>query len=119
MDEDEILVVQETEYTGAGEHPWAQLNFAAENGIVIKRGDPSEEVPGKNIIIPEYPSQIQVKEVPLESLRRSYIRNAIADLPTRTVSQTDLNFLVDETRGSQEFVEETLMESGICVSQNS
>lgn len=116
MDEDAILVVQETEYTGAGKHPWAQLNFAAENGILIKRGAPSEEVPGKNIIIPEHPRQIQVKEVPLDNIRRSYIRNAMANLQTKTVSQTDLNFLVDETKGNQESVKEILAESGICIS---
>lgn len=115
MDEDAILLVQETEYTSAGKHPWAQLNFAAENGIVIKRGAPSEEVPGKNIIIPEHPRQIQVKEVPLESLRRSYIRNAIANFPTKTVSQTDLNFLVAETKSSQEFVQRILAELGVSV----
>jgi len=116
MDEDAILVVQETEYTGAGKHPWAQLNFAAENGILIKRGDPSEEVPGKNIIIPEHPRQIQVKEASLDNIRRSYIRNAMANLQTKTVSQTDLNFLVDETKSNQKFVEEILAESGICIS---
>ncbi len=28
MDEDQIIVVQETEYTGAGKHPMPQLSFA-------------------------------------------------------------------------------------------
>ena len=116
MDENAILVVQETEYTGAGKHPWAQLNFAAENGIAIKRGNPSEEVPGKNIIIPEHPSQIQVNEISLENIRQSYLRNAIANLTTKTVTETDLNYLVSETKRSREFVENILVESGISKS---
>ena len=113
MDENAILVIQETEYTGAGKHPWAQLNFAAENGIATKRGNPSEEVPGKNIIIAEHPSQIQVNEISLENIRQSYLRNAIANLTTKTVTETDLNYLVSETKRSREFVENILVESGI------
>ena len=36
MDEDQIIVVQETEYTGAGKHIQPQLSFARQNGIEIK-----------------------------------------------------------------------------------
>jgi len=115
MDRDEILVVQ-TEYTGAGKHPWAQLNFAAENGIDIRYGDPKEEVAGKSIIIPEHPRQIQVSEVPLENLQRSYLRSALAKLPSKTVTETDLDYLVDETKSSREFVEKILVDSGISIS---
>jgi len=110
MDEDEILVVQETEYTGAGKHPWAQLNFATENGIVIKCGDPRDEVPGKNIIIPEHPRQIQVNEVSLESIRQSYLRKAMANLTAKTTTETDLNYLVSETKSSRGFVEKCIGE---------
>ncbi len=116
MDEDEILVVQETEYTGAGKHPWAQLNFAAENGIEIKRGDPKEESAGKNIIIPEHPSQVQVKDMSMADLRCSYLRNAIAKLPGKTVTEIELDFLVADTRSSRQFVENILAESGITIS---
>ena len=115
MDEDDILVVQETEYTGAGKHPWAQLNFAAENGIDIKYGDPKEEVPGKNIVIPEHPRQIKVNEVSLENLRRSYLRNAIANLPNKAVTEVELDYLVAETKSSRQFVEKFLTESGISI----
>lgn len=115
MDEDDILVVQETEYTGAGKHPWAQLNFAAENGIEIKYGDPKEEVPGKNIIIPEHPRQIKVSEVSLKNLRRSYLRNVIANLLNKTVTEVELDYLVTETKSSRQFVEKFLTESGISI----
>jgi hypothetical protein len=116
MDDDAIVVVQETEYTGAGKHPWAQINFAAENGIVIKRGDPDEEVPGESIVIPEHPRQIRANEVSLEGLRRSYLRNALANITTKTVTQTDLDYLVGETKSSREFVERVLAESDFSIS---
>jgi len=115
MDENAILVVQETEYTGAGKHPWTQLSFAAENGIDIKYGDPKEEVAGKNIIIPEHSRYIQVNEVPMEKVRGSYLRNAIDKLPSKTVTEIDLDYLVDETKSSREFVEKILVESGISI----
>jgi cysteine synthase len=115
MDKDEIIVVQETEYTGAGKHPWAQLNFAAENGIEIKFGDPKEEVAGKNIVIPEHPGQIRVNEVSLDNLRRSYLRNAVANLPDKTVTELELDYLVAETKSSRQFVEKFLAESGINI----
>ncbi|MBR5489565.1 MAG: PLP-dependent lyase/thiolase, partial [Firmicutes bacterium] len=40
LPEDAILVVTETEYTGAGKHIQPQLDFARENGIEIVFGDP-------------------------------------------------------------------------------
>ena len=47
--EDEIIVVQESEYTGAGKHHQAQLSFARENGIDIFFGNPREEILELNI----------------------------------------------------------------------
>ena len=43
MPADAILVVQETEYTGAGKHPIAQLALARQMGIEIVRGDPCDD----------------------------------------------------------------------------
>ncbi len=37
MNEDEIIVVNETEYTGAGKLPSAQLTFAKQNNIEVKK----------------------------------------------------------------------------------
>lgn len=115
MDEDDILVVQETEYTGAGKHPWAQLNFAAENGIDIKYGDPQDEIPGENIVIPEHPRQIRASELPLENMQRSYLRNAVARLPGKTATELELDYLASETRASHQFIEEFLAEAGINI----
>lgn len=47
LDQDKMIVVQETEYTGAGKHIQPQLSFARDNGIELKFGDPKDEVPGK------------------------------------------------------------------------
>ena len=58
MDEDQIIVVQETEYTGAGKHHNSQLSFARQMGIEVRRGDPTEGVNGKSIVIPEHLIQV-------------------------------------------------------------
>lgn len=113
MDEDEIIVVQETEYTGAGKHINPQLTFARENGIDILIGDPMDEVPGKNIIFPKDPSYIQLTELDLDRTRRSYIRNAAAHVGAQKANEEDLDFLVQDTKSSMEFVKEVLKELGI------
>src|SRR5450756_676065 len=69
------VVVQETEYTGAGKHHWAQLNFAREMGVEVRAGDPADNVPGRLIVIPERPEQIRAKDFDLAKMRRSYVRN--------------------------------------------
>jgi len=115
MDKNDILVVNETEYTGAGKHPWSQLNFAAENGIDIKCGNPEKEVPGKDIILPKHPYQIKVNEIPLENLCRSYLKHAITNLPDRTVTEVELNYLVNETKSSKQFIVKYLAELGISI----
>ncbi|SJZ76946.1 2-amino-4-oxopentanoate thiolase subunit OrtB [Selenihalanaerobacter shriftii] len=104
MDEDQILVVQETEYTGAGKHPTAQLTFARENGIEIKRGNPREEVPGESVVIPEGPEQIQVEDLDLAKLKRSYIKNAVQRNEITTVTKEDIEFLIEETNTDKNFV---------------
>jgi cysteine synthase len=52
MKDDEIIVVQETEYTGAGKHLQPQIEFAKRNKVKIKFGNPLDEKPGKNIVFP-------------------------------------------------------------------
>ena len=109
LDADAIVVVQETEYTGAGKHPIAQLNLAKQLGIEIRRGDPRENVPGGRIVIPEHPSQIEAVEMDLDRIRRSYLRNACewAGADAR-LTEPDLAFLAAETRASRDYVEETI-----------
>ncbi len=104
MNEDQLVVVQETEYTGAGKHPLAQLTFARQNGVEVRRGDPRGNAPGRTIVIPEGPHQLTVTEIPLEELRSSYIRNAIRASGMKAIDREDLAFLVEETRAGEPFV---------------
>jgi len=111
LDQDQIVVVQETEYTGAGKHPIAQLNLARRMGVAVTRGDPRDNRPGARIVIPEHPAQLRVVDVDLAKVRRSYLRNAIATLPEHAVlGDMDIAFLAAETRSGRAFVEETIDE---------
>ena len=99
MDRDQTIVVQETEYTGAGKHVTAQLTFARENGVEIRRGDPKDQVPGKNIVIPAHPSMIRARDLSLDDLRVSYLHNALKNRPaTATVelSAVETKYLSEE-----------------------
>jgi hypothetical protein len=109
LDEDRIVVVQETEYTGAGKHPLAQLNLARRMGIEVRRGDPRDNRPGRQIVLPEHPAQIAVAEVDLDHVRRSYLRHALASLPAgATLDEVDLEYLAAETRTSRTYVQENI-----------
>ncbi len=104
LPDDHILVVQETEYTGAGKHVQAQLSFARENGIEILRGDPAGEIPGTNIVLPQHPGQIEAADVDLDRLRRSYIRKALQASGIENPSVSDIQFLADDTQTTPGFV---------------
>ena len=95
--EDEIILVQETEYTGAGKMSQPQLAFAKENQIAIKFGNPREEIPGQNIILPKDPSLIDVVDLDLAKLRLSLIKNALKSA-TKALSEADYLYLALETR---------------------
>lgn len=110
LDEDKIIVAQETEYTGAGKHIQPQLTFAKENGIEIVIGDPKDEIPGENIVLPEDPSYIKTKDIDLNKIKRSYIRNCIKNTKVNSVTSEDIEFLVKDTKSSEEFVKKVLDE---------
>jgi cysteine synthase len=110
MDEDQIVVVQETEYTGAGKHPNAQLTLAKKMGVEVRRGNPQENIPGKAIVIPEHPSQIKAKDFDIERMRKSLIRNHINNSGLKRVTDIDIKFLMDETKTKKEFVVSVLKE---------
>jgi hypothetical protein len=109
MDREQIIVVQETEYTGAGKHPLGQLNLAKQMGIDVRRGDPLENRPGKAIVIPEHPSQIKPVEMDLNRIRRSYLRNALNSLAEgQAVTDADIAFLAAETKTDETYVREAI-----------
>jgi hypothetical protein len=111
MREEQIIVVQETEYTGAGKHPLSQLNLAKQMGIAVVRGDPRASKPGQAIVIPQHPSQLAVVDVDMDRLRRLYLRNALNTLPTeQMLTEVDIAFLAADTRSTQDYVQEVVHE---------
>lgn len=112
MDKNQTIVVQETEYTGAGKHIQPQLTFARNNGIAICLGNPLEEIPGKSIILPAHPSLIKVQDLDLENLRISLIKNCLKvnqeNNNRQNISDTDIQFLAHETKSSPEIVKEII-----------
>jgi len=110
LDQDKIILVQETEYTGAGKHIQPQLSFARDNGIDIKFGNPAEEIPGQNIIFPEKPNLINAVDLDMVKIRKSLIKNALKNFKVKEVSDQDVEFLVEETNMNEEFVRETIKE---------
>ena len=112
-EDDAIIVVQETEYTGAGKHLIPQLNFAKENGIEVYVGDPKEQVPGKNIVIPSHPSVVTVTDVDMEGLRNSYMKNAVKKLTDNKIDKVDIEFLSLETKQTVEKVVENLKQHNV------
>ena len=107
LPEDEILVVTETEYTGAGKHVQPQLAFAKENGIEVKFGDPNEEVPGKSVVLPSNPGLFKCKDADLDHFRHSLIKKAVRDKKD-TLSENDLEFLALETNTNIDYVKNVL-----------
>ncbi|MEZ5122497.1 MAG: 2-amino-4-oxopentanoate thiolase subunit OrtB [Solirubrobacterales bacterium] len=67
---DATIVVQETEYTGAGKHPWAQLEFAAvANGVQVRNGSSRRERPWPGHRHPDHPRDLGVDDVDIDELR--------------------------------------------------
>ena len=109
LDQDQVVVVQETEYTGAGKHPLAQLSLAKAMGIEVRQGDRSDDRPGARIVIPAHPAQIAVEDIDLDHVRRSYLRHALESMPEGKVfTETDVAFLAAETRSSPKYVKEVI-----------
>ena len=107
LPEDAIIVVQETEYTGAGKHGSAQLSFARQNGIKVSLGNPRDEIAGESIILPAHPSLLRAVDVDLDHMRRSLITHA-AETVDHAPTSGDIAFLAEETKSTEEFVREAL-----------
>jgi len=105
------VVVQETEYTGAGKHHWSQLNFAREMGVAVCAGDPKDNVPGKMIVIPERLEQIRARDFDVARMRASYVRNALKNAPEGYApTADDIAFLAVDTNTEPAAVEAILAE---------
>lgn len=114
LPEDAVIVISETEYTGAGKHIQPQLSFARENGIEIKFGDPAaEDKPGVNIVLPKDPSYIKCKEADLDHFRKSLIRKAVTRADVKELTAEDYEFLAVETKTDVDFVKKAMEELGL------
>lgn len=101
---DAIVVVQESEYTGAGKHHHRQLTFARERGIEVRVGDPRENVPGRTIVLPQRLEQVRGAEQDMAALRRSYLRNAAAHHAVAAWTEVDWAYVAAETHTDQAWV---------------
>ena len=112
---DQAIVVQETEYTGAGKHPLAQLSFAKHNGIEVSLGDPETEVPGRTIVMPDHPSRLVTRWADLDRLRRSYVKQMVRHVKATSATEEDIQFLIDETQSDRNLVLAALRDNGVEV----
>lgn len=107
LPEDAVIVISETEYTGAGKHIQPQLDFARDNGIDIHFGDPADDKPGENIVLPKDPSFIKCKDADLDRMRKSLIKKACA-ARNPNPTEEDIAFLAEETMTDAAFVKAAL-----------
>ena len=89
-----------------------QLWFAKQNGIDVRLGDPKEEVPGKSVVLPASPALFQYKEADIDHFRQSLIKKAVKKAGVKP-SESDLQFLAEETKTDVAFVTKTLEENGL------
>jgi 2-amino-4-ketopentanoate thiolase beta subunit len=113
MDRDQIVVVQETEYTGAGKHHNSQLAFARENGITVRRGDPKDNRAGEAIVIPERLDQVRGNVQDMEHLRKSYLKNSARIHPADCWDDNDVDFLAADSKVSTDWVRNQMIEQGV------
>ena len=113
LDKDQILVVQETEYTGAGKLPSSQLALAQDQGIEIRLGDPKANVPGRVIVIPENIGQVGIQEVDMDDIRRSHVKFVIKKAGDYRPIKLDVDFLAEELKTSSESIGKILQSLGV------
>lgn len=108
LNEDQVVVVQETEYTGAGKHINPQLSFAKKNGIEVLFGNPQDCINGKNIILPKEIEMLKAQDIELRRLQKSCIKNAING--KFDLAAEELKFLSEEINDSVDTVKEIIEE---------
>jgi len=106
FDEDELIVVQETEYTGAGKHPTAQLTLARDLGIELAVGRRQDDRPGERIVFPQNIAEMDVTELDMPLLRRSYLKRIAARVDDRALTEQEVDFLAADLNADPAFVRE-------------
>ena len=104
MKDTDIIVVQETEYTGAGKHILPQLSFARKNNVKLKFGNPLDEIPGKEIIFPKDGSFLKHQNINVDDLRKTYLKR----FKEIDLSDEDYKFLSKELMINEEKVKKLM-----------
>ena len=104
MKDTDVIVVQETEYTGAGKHLLPQISFARKNGVELKFGNPLDEIPGKNIIFPKDGSYLKHQEIDMNELRKTYLKR----YTDTTLTTQDYKYLSEELMISIEEIKDLM-----------
>lgn len=110
LDEDKTIVVQETEYTGAGKCPSAQLTFAKENGVIVRRGNPAENKPGVEIVIPENAHQLHYTEMGMDKIKTSYVKQAVKAYDKVNFSSAEIDFMAQDIRQEIKWITNRIQE---------
>ena len=106
FDEDELIVVQETEYTGAGKHPTAQLTLARDLGIELAVAPRHYDRPGERIVFPRTIEDMSITELDMPLLRRSYLKRIAARVDDRALTEPEVDFLAADLNADPAFVRE-------------
>lgn len=115
MDADQTIVVEESEYTGAGKAHTAQLTFAEDHGVEVRTGVHEEEIPGANIIIPASPADIKTIPVDLDKMRRRYVELNVKEPGYGHLTDEEITYLAEEMNIDTAAVRSMLDSAGITV----
>ena len=108
---DATVVVQETEYTGAGKHHWSQLNFARRWASRCAPATQPTTSPARSSSSPRRIEQIRAKDFDVARMRKSYVRNALKNAPEGYApTSDDIEFLAADTKSDPQTVEALLAE---------
>ena len=113
LPEDAIVVVTETEYTGAGKHIQPQLDFARDNGIEIFFEILRMMYLERTSYFLLIRASFRVKDMDLDKLRKSLIKRSVPRANGKKLTAEDVAFLAADTRSDETFVKSVLDELGV------
>ena len=90
--------------------PWEEISVdtPVARTTVLRFGDPAEEVPGRNIILPDHPARIKATDMDLDGMRRSLIRTAMKTYGVEDPGEADIRFLAEETMKDPDWVRDAI-----------
>ena len=95
----------------------ALIKIEAKEMTPLVIGDPKDEVPGKNIVLPSHAGKLFVEDLDLNKLRRSSIKNQTVGKNVLDITPADVDYLVLETNSDDAFVRTVLAELGVSITE--